>query len=97
MHTARKIALEPYQVLANPKSQIKSQRGHVVARTPIIDIFSAGRLRTGHVLAICSISHSTLYARMKAGTFPAPDGRDGGLNFWNTSTIRSYLEVGDTI
>ena len=68
------------------------QRGHVVPRSPVIDLNGPGRLRTAHVLALCGISHSTLYARMDAETFPKPDGRDGGLNYWNTATIRDYLE-----
>lgn len=79
-----------------PAQRINSekQRGHVLPRTPLIDINSPGRLRCAHILALCGFSHSTLYSRMKAGTFPAPDGRDGGLNFWRTDTIRSYLEAG---
>lgn len=93
MTIGRKITLEPVQVLANLKTQKQPQRGHVLPRSPIIDIYSPGRLRSGHVLALCGFSHSTLYSRMKAGTFPKPCGRDGGLNFWNTHTIRNYLET----
>lgn len=76
--------------ISNPKKQ----RGHVLPRRPIIDIEQPGRLRSSHVLALCGFSHSTLYQRMKDGTFPQPDGKDGGLNFWNTGTIKSYLETG---
>lgn len=77
-----------------PKSKSVSRRtsGHVLPRAPVISLNEAGRLRTAHVLALCSISHSTLYARMKAKTFPAPDGSDGRQNFWNTETIRCHLE-----
>ena len=70
----------------------KQQRGHVAPRTPVIDLNGPGRLRTAHVLALCGFSHSTLYARMNAEAFPKPDGKDGGLNYWNTATIRGYLE-----
>jgi len=73
---------------------IKKQRGHVLPRIPLIDINQPGRLRSAHVLALCGFSHSTLYARIKNGKFPRPDGMDGGLNFWNTQTIKSYLETG---
>lgn len=69
------------------------QHGHVVPRPPVIDLNGPGRLRTAHVLALCGISHTTLYARIKAGSFPAPDGTDGSLNFWNTATIKNYLEA----
>lgn len=94
MSIARKIAVEPVQVLANSNTQKQPQRGHVLPRAPIIDLYSPGRLRSSHVLALCGFSHSTLYSRMKAGEFPDPDGKDGGLNFWNTSTIRNHLEAG---
>lgn len=66
-------------------------RTHVLPRAPQIDISGIGRLRTAHVLALCAFSHSTLYSRMQAGTFPHPDGRDGRLNYWSTQTIRQYL------
>jgi predicted DNA-binding transcriptional regulator AlpA len=66
-------------------------RGHVLPIVPQIDITKPGRLRTANVLALCAISHSTLYARMKAGTFPKSDGKDGGLLYWKTQTIQQYL------
>lgn len=73
-------------------SQTTGKRSsHVMPRCPVIDLNGPGRLRTAHVLALSGLSHSTLYARMKAGKFPAPDGQDGGLNYWTTSTIREYL------
>lgn len=72
----------------------KKQRGHVMPRMPIIDLNQPGRLRTCHVQALCGISHSTLYARMNAEVFPKPDGKDGGLNYWNTGTIKAYLDSG---
>ncbi len=78
------------QKLLNTRQQ--RQRGHVLPRTPVIDLHSLGRLRSAHVLALCGFSHSTLYSRMKSGKFPYPDGNDG-LNFWNTSTIKCYLET----
>lgn len=97
MSNTRTIATEPIQVLANSNTKKQPQRGHVMPRSPIIDLYSPGRLRSAHVLALCGFSHSTLYSRMKAGTFPSPSGKDGKLNFWNTSTIRDYLEVGGAV
>jgi hypothetical protein len=29
---------------------------------------------------------------LKMKIFPSPDGMDGGMNFWNTQTIRCFLE-----
>jgi predicted DNA-binding transcriptional regulator AlpA len=74
-------------------SSTRTPRGHVAPRSPLISLDSPGRLRTAHVLALCGIAHSTLYMRLKAGTFPPPDGRDGGLNYWHTETIRHYLSA----
>ena len=74
------------------RSQVQRQRGHVMPAAPLIPLTSPGILRTAHVLALCGISHSTLYARQRVGTFPMPDGRDGALNYWNTQTIRQFLE-----
>lgn len=70
----------------------KPRRGHVLPRAPLIDLNFPGRLRTAHVLAVCALSHSSLYQRMNAGTFPPPDGKDGGQNYWNTHTILIYLD-----
>jgi predicted DNA-binding transcriptional regulator AlpA len=76
-----------------PTSRSTRQHGHVAPRPPVIALNGPGRLRTAHVLALCGFSHSTLYARIHTGRFPAPDGKDGGLNFWNTQTIKNYLEA----
>ncbi len=73
----------------NPTSKARS--GHVVPRAPVIDISQPGRLRSAHVLALCGISHSTLYKRINSEKFPPPDGCDGGRNYWNTATIALYL------
>jgi predicted DNA-binding transcriptional regulator AlpA len=74
------------------RHKVSGSRGHVLPKAPEIDINNPGRLRTANVLAICGISHSTLYSRMAALSFPKPDGKDGGLLYWNTATIREYLQ-----
>lgn len=71
----------------------KRRHCHVQPLPPTISLDMPGRLRTAHVLALCGIAHSTLYARIKADRFPPPDGRDGGCIFWRTSTIKAYLET----
>jgi len=71
--------------------QRKPRSSHVSPKRPLIDLDGPGRLRTGNVLALCGISHSTLYARLKTGQFPPPDGKDGKMNYWNTETIRLHL------
>ena len=74
------------------QQQRARQKGHVLPRAPIISLTQPGRLKTAHVLALCSISHSTLYVRQAQGLFPKPDGKDGATNFWKTETIREFLE-----
>ena len=83
----RRVRAQPLAVTSKPARR----SSHVKPRSPVIDVNGFGRLRTAHVLALCGISHSTLYARLKQKTFPQPDGRDGML-YWNTQTIRAYLE-----
>ncbi len=87
--TFKKITETPSSIVSTPRPV--KQRGHVIPRSPLISLDNPGRLRSANVLALCGFSHSTLYSRMKKGTFPLPDGKDGGLNYWNTETIRSYL------
>lgn len=79
--------------MSHPTQPEKPRRtsGHVLPRRPEISLHEPGRLRTAHVLALTGLSHSTLYSRKLKGTFPAPDGRDGGLNYWRTETILKYL------
>lgn len=80
------------RVRSAARAKPKKSSSHVLPRSPVIDLNGPGRLRTAHVLALCGISHSTLYVRLKKQTFPSPDGVDGGMNFWNTRTIREFLQ-----
>lgn len=57
----------------------------------LVDLSKPGRLRVGHMLTLFSVSHSTLYARMAAGTIPKADGKDG-RPYWLTSTVKPLLE-----
>ena len=65
--------------------------GHTKAAAPTIPIDQPGRLRVAHVMSILGVSHSTLYAGIKSGRYPAPDGFDGRMPFWNTETIKNFL------
>jgi predicted DNA-binding transcriptional regulator AlpA len=82
------MSLEPVSLAAVPP---RRSRGHVQPRTPRISLDQQGLLRTGDVLGLVSISHSTLHQRIKDGAFPKPDGNDG-RNFWFTATIKAFLE-----
>ncbi len=70
----------------------QKQIGHTRARPPMISLDQPGRLRVGNLMAILNISHATLYAGLKTGRYPKPDGRDGNFPYWNTASIRNFLE-----
>lgn len=74
-----------------------AKNGHTKAKPPIIDINQPGRLRVANLIALLCISHSTLYAGMKSGRYPKPDGRDGSMPFWKTETIKSLLHNGGVV
>jgi len=67
--------------------------GHTRAVAPTISLDQPGRLRVAHVLALLSVSHSTLYAGMRRDRYPKPDGYDGNLPYWTTQTIREFCAV----
>lgn len=69
----------------------RKRNGHTRAKAPIISLDQPGRLRVAHLLSLLSISHATLYAGLKSGRYPQPDGFDGKMPFWQTATIRAYL------
>ncbi|MBI3374987.1 MAG: hypothetical protein HY017_24965 [Betaproteobacteria bacterium] len=66
--------------------------GHTKAQPPTISLDQPGRLRVAHLLSLLSVSHSTLYAGIKTGRYPKPDGMDGKIPYWWTSTIRMLVQ-----
>lgn len=60
--------------------------------TAAIDLEQPGRLRTGHLMTLFSVSHSTLYNRIRTGLIPKPDGTDGTRPFWKTETVLQALQ-----
>jgi hypothetical protein len=58
-----------------------------------IDLKQPGRLRAGHLMTLFSVSHSTLYNRIRAGIIPKPDGADGTRPYWKTETVRQALQA----
>ena len=72
------------------------RRSHVSPEAPVISLDQPGRLLTRHVLALSGWSHSTLYLRISASRFPAPE-KDGRLNYWLTSTVKKALGLGEEL
>lgn len=77
--------------IAKPK-KYQNKSGHTRPRQPAISLDQPGRLRVANLLALLNVSHSTLYAGIKSGRYPNADGRDGSFPYWNTATIKNYLE-----
>lgn len=65
--------------------------GHTRPKAPIINLEQPGRLRVCHVISLFGVSHSTWYAGLKSGRYPAADGFDGRMPYWHTETIRPLL------
>jgi predicted DNA-binding transcriptional regulator AlpA len=57
-----------------------------------IDLTQPGRLRIAHLLKLFAISRTTLHDRVASGVIPKPDGHDGRMPYWLTSTIRPFME-----
>lgn len=92
---ATQMGIERENICLSSKVKIETKRqksGHTRPRQPEISLEQTGRLRVANMLAILNVSHSTLYAGLKIGRYPAPDGYDGSLPFWMTSTMRAYLK-----
>ena len=74
-----------------------SQSGKSIPKRPsktqiqIVDVEKPGRLRVSNIMGLFGYSHSTVYARMKQGTLPPFDGKDGRISYWLTSSIRPLL------
>lgn len=64
----------------------------IFAKAPIINLEQMGRLRVSHLTAILAVSRSTLYAGIASGRYPEPDGKDGKMPYWLTTTIKAFLE-----
>lgn len=75
-----------------PEPPPKTRRsGNTRARAVTFDINLPGRLRSGHLQTLYSVSAVTLYRHLKDGRVPPPDGHDP-KPYWLTSTVRKHLE-----
>jgi predicted DNA-binding transcriptional regulator AlpA len=65
-------------------------------QAPEISLSQPGRLRVANLMSLLGVSRTTLYAGVNSGRYPAPDGKDGRIPYWNTDTIRKYLDMPST-
>ena len=54
---------------------------------------SQRRIRLKEVLDLVPLSSSTIYARMKAGTFPLSTNMGGGVVCWRESEVLAWLDA----
>jgi predicted DNA-binding transcriptional regulator AlpA len=72
--------------------QLKNKNsGHTKPAIPTISLDQPGRLRVAHLMSLLGVSHSTLYAGIKKSRYPKPDGLDGRMPYWLTTTVRNFL------
>jgi predicted DNA-binding transcriptional regulator AlpA len=56
-----------------------------------IDLDKPGRLRAKNLMAILNVSRTTFYSGVRTGRYPKPDGLDGKMPYWLTSTVRPLV------
>ncbi|MGF6905343.1 hypothetical protein [Paraburkholderia sp. GAS348] len=105
-HITNPDALAGTKVVAPVTSkQAKPRRGprtgNTKPRPVMVSLDQPGRLRVGHLLTLLSISSVTLYKGLNLNDdparpylYPKPDGYMGRSPYWNTRTIREFLESG---
>ena len=55
------------------------------------NLLKPGRLKTGEMLSLYGVSHSTFYQHRAKGIVPPPDGQIMGRPFWLTSTVMPHF------
>jgi predicted DNA-binding transcriptional regulator AlpA len=90
-HWSFKMAITILKI--TPEDRKLKRAGHTRPKAPTISLDQPGRLRVAHLLSVLGVSHSTLYSGMSNGRYPKPDGADGRMPYWNTETIRSFLQA----
>jgi predicted DNA-binding transcriptional regulator AlpA len=71
---------------------MNNARKTVAARAPLVKLTDFGHLHICHLMHLLDCSRQTVYGRMRDGTLPQPDGRDGRRPYWLTQTIRPLFE-----
>ena len=84
--------LTPSGYVERPAKKVPTKR--MKPQAPEISLSQPGRLRVANLLSLFAVSRTTLYAGINSGRYPEPDGRDGRLPYWNTETVRRWLEEG---
>lgn len=75
----------------NFKHSVRPVRGHSRA-LPRPDLDVLGRLYIGHLMTLYGLAHSTIYAHVRMGHIPPPDGYVAARPYWRTETIKSELK-----
>lgn len=78
---------------AAPTAPAKKTKATHTKRRPYDpdNLLKPGRLKTGEMLGLYKVSHSTFYQHRAKGIVPPPDGHIMGRPFWLTSTVAPHF------
>ncbi|MBH1978886.1 MAG: hypothetical protein I8H67_11025 [Comamonadaceae bacterium] len=78
---------------STPTTPAKKQKATHTKRRPYdpANLLKPGRLKTGEMLGLYKVSHSTFYQHRAKGIVPPPDGHIMGRPFWLTSTVAPHF------
>jgi predicted DNA-binding transcriptional regulator AlpA len=62
-----------------------------MAMPTIIKPLATGFLREKHVLQLVPVAHSTLWAWVREGKFPAPLKLSDRITVWRSSDVQSFI------
>jgi predicted DNA-binding transcriptional regulator AlpA len=65
------------------------------ARAPRICLTQHGHLHIDNLMHLFDCSRQTIYVRIRNGTLPKPDGKDGSRPYWLTQTILPFFVRSD--
>ena len=82
---------------STPATPIKKPKTTHTKRRPYdrSNLLKPGRLKTGEMLDLYNVTHSTFYVHRSKGLVPPPDGYIMGRPYWLTSTVAPHF-VGHT-
>jgi hypothetical protein len=82
------------QSVAVASAPVAPTRKRGPAQRPPVDLTVPARLYISDLMAVLRVSRKTIYNRVAAGAYPAPDGHDLKRPYWFSATIRPLVSGG---
>ena len=91
--TASQAAEQILPVESAQVTQPKKSKATHTKRRPYdrANLLKPGRLKTGEMLDLYSVSHSTFYRHLAEGIIPKPDGHILNRPYWLTATVAPHF------